>query len=54
MSDLTELADQIRRVVQSPDDEVAVQRLRARLRKSDTLEFTKALILVMLVEAVKQ
>jgi hypothetical protein len=46
---LTELADLIRLVVRNPDDEVAVQRLKVRLRKSDTAEFTKALILVMLV-----
>jgi len=50
MSDLTELATLMRRVVQSPHDELAIQRLKARLRRSHTAEFTKALILVMLVE----
>jgi hypothetical protein len=47
---LVELAELMRRVVQNPNDELAVARLKARLRKSDTREFTKALILVMLVD----
>jgi hypothetical protein len=47
---LVELADLIRCVVQNPDDELAVARLKVRLRKSDTSEFTKALVLVMLVD----
>jgi hypothetical protein len=47
--DLVELADLIRLVVRNPDDAEAVERLRARLRRSDTSEFTKALVLVMLV-----
>jgi hypothetical protein len=45
----TELADLIRCVVQNPHDELAIQRLKARLRSSHTVEFTRALILVMML-----
>jgi hypothetical protein len=45
----TELADLIRCVVRDPGDELAVQRLKVRLRRSHTAELTRAMILVMML-----
>jgi hypothetical protein len=54
MRDLLELATLMQLVVQNPDDELAVQRLKNRLRKSDTVELTRATILLMLRSMIRQ